>query len=99
MRTPFCFAVKFLELPAAAVDDPLAECCNPIVVGERLDKVSGLAAFDEIAPDHLVFTIEPQVFFNGTSRPNPNALVAKLLVDIPDGAFGFGHGCHHGVRC
>ena len=58
MRTPFfCFAVNFLELPAASVDNPLAQCLNAVVVGERLYKVLGLAAFNKIAPDHLVFAI------------------------------------------
>ena len=46
MRTPFfCFAVNFLELPAAPVDNPLAQRFNAIVVGERLYKVLGLAAW------------------------------------------------------
>ena len=58
MRTPFfCFAVNFLELPAAPVDNPLAQRFNAIVVGERLHKVLGLAAFNKIAPYHLVFAI------------------------------------------
>ena len=86
MRTPFfCFAVKFLELPAAPVDNPLAQRFNAIVVGERLYKVLGLAAFNKIAPHHFVFAVQSEVFFNCASRPDPNALLAEFVVNVADG--------------
>ena len=98
MRTPFfLLRCEFLELPAAPVDNPLAQGFNAIVVGERLYKVLGLAAFNKIAPHHFVFAVQSEVFFNCASRPDPNALLAKFIVDIADGAFCFGHRCHHCV--
>ena len=100
MRTPFfLLRCEFLELPAAPVDNPLAQRFDAIVVGECLHKVLGLATFNEIAPDHLVFAVQPEVFFNRASRPNPNALLAKFIVNIADRAIGFGHRCHHCIRC
>ncbi len=86
-----------LELSSASADNPLAQGFNAVVVGERLYKILGLAAFIEIAPDHFVFAVEAQVFFDGTAGPHPYPLFAKFFVNIPDGFLRFGHGGHHGI--
>ena len=40
MRTPFfLLRCEFLELPAAPVDNPLAQSLNAVVVGERLQEI------------------------------------------------------------
>ncbi len=76
----------------------MAESGNAVVVGEGLDEILGLAAFNEVPPDHFVFAVKPQVFFDGTAGPYPNSLLAEFVVDVLDGFLRFGHGGHHGVR-
>ncbi len=99
MHSFFLLRCENLELPAAPVDNPLAQGFYAIVVGERLQEVFGLAAFNEVPPDHFVFAVQPEVLFDRSACPDPDALLAELFMDVSDGALCFGHGCHHGVCC